>query len=167
MTLKPIDTLHQDELEQVTTPFYALGQLKSARQGHSRIQGFDSAWEICTNNYGSWDGNRRTHGFEQLCTHVENGDWVLVLDRSWPPLCPAYYQANGQWQVSRHVWETTARRQLESQAQTLQRQQREQKAFQSQHLPSSATEPQTESASGSDHTESGNTQLEYTRYIRR
>lgn len=148
MTLKRIEALREDELGQVTTPFYALSALKNAQLGYSRIQGFDAAWEGCTDSHGPWDWNHRARGFERLRTQIEQGVWVLVLDPSWPPISPAYRQVNGQWEVTRGVWETTVRHRLESRTQILQRQQREQKAFQSQNRPSSATEPHTESASG-------------------
>ena len=109
----------------------------------------NDAWETCIleqdPHRDHW--NHKAHGFERLCAKIEEGDWVVVLDKSWPPLAPAYAQVNGQWQLTRHIRETRLRQCLESQVQTIQRQQREQLALQSQNQPSSA-EPQSEPASG-------------------
>jgi hypothetical protein len=146
MELKPPEALRADELAHVTTPFYAVSQLKTAWLGHgAHIRGYDKALEACTDpQHQHWDYQR--HGFERLRTQVENGELVLVLDKSWEPMCPAYREVNGKWEVTRGVGEIAAHRRLKSQAQTIQREQREQKAFQSQHPPSH--EPETESASG-------------------
>ena len=148
LELKPIEALREEELGHVTTPFYALGQLRSARSGHCQIRGLHTAWEQCTHHYGTGDWNRRTHGFERLCTQVNNGEWVLVLDRHWPPMCPAYREINGQWTVDKNVREPVMRRRLETRVVIIQREQQEQKALQSQQPPSPTTESNTESASG-------------------
>ena len=145
MELKSPETLREEELAHVTTPFYAVGQLKSAWHSPYRIRGFDAALAACTDRHHR-HGDYQRHGFERLCTQVENGELVLVLDKSWEPMCPAYREVNGKWEVTRGVGEIAAHRRLESQAQTIQREQREQKAFQSQHPP--PREPETESASG-------------------
>ena len=149
LEIKPIEALRHAELPQVAAPWYAIGWLKNAQSGLCRVGGFNDAWEACIHELDPhrdhW--NHRAHGFERLCAKIKQGDWVVVLDKSWPPLAPAYALVNGQWQITQHVWEPGLRRRLESQIQTLQRQQREQEALQSRNRPPSA-EVQTEPASG-------------------
>lgn len=149
MTLKPIEAVREEELSSVAAPWCAISWLKSAHSGYCRIQGFNDLWEACIleqdSHHDHW--NHRTHGFERLCAKINQGDWVVVLDKSWPPLAPAYAQVNGHWQPTRHICEPPLRRRMETQARTIQRAQREEKAFQSQNHTSSA-EPQTEPASG-------------------
>ena len=146
MELKSPETLREEELAHVTTPFYAVGQLKSAWHSPYRIRGFDAALAACTDRHHR-HGDYQRHGFERLCTQVENGALVLVLDKSWEPISPAYHQVNGQWQVTRNIWDHSARDRLEYRLQAIQRQQREEKALQSQNRPSSA-EPPSEPATG-------------------
>jgi hypothetical protein len=138
------------ELGQVTTPFYAIGQLKSARAGYLRIRGFHTALESCTDAHGPWDWNYKERGFEHLCAEVEAGQWVLVLDPTWPPISPAYRQVNGQWEVARNVWSATFRNRFAARAQTLEREQCELGALQSRNQSSSVA-PETEPATGPGH----------------
>lgn len=149
LVLKPLEAVRAAELPQVAAPWYAINWLKQARSGYCRIGGFHNAWETCIQEidprHDHW--NHRAHGFEHLCAKIEEGDWVVVLDPSWPPLAPAYAQVNGQWQPTRHIGEPRLRRRLESQVQTIQRVQREQEALQSRNQLSSA-EVQTVPASG-------------------
>ena len=109
----------------------------------------NDAWETCVleqdPHRDHW--NHKAHGFERLCAKIEEGDWVVVLDKSWPPLAPAYAQVNGQWQLTQHIAQPRLRQRLESQIQTIERQQREQEVLQSRNQPSSA-EVQTLPASG-------------------
>lgn len=148
MTLKPIEAVREEELSRLAAPWCAISWLKSAHSGYCRIQGFNDLWEACIleqdSHHDHW--NHRTHGFERLCAKINQGDWVVVLDKSWPPLAPAYAQVNGHWQPTRHVWDPEARRRLESQGQTIQRAQREEETFQSRNRP--PTPEQIESASG-------------------
>lgn len=149
MTLKPIEAVREEELSSVAAPWCAISWLKSAHSGYCRIQGFNDLWEACIleqdSHHDHW--NHRTHGFERLCAKINQGDWVVVLDRGWPPLAPAYAQVNGHWQPTRHIGEPRLRQRLGSQVQTIQRAQREQEALQSRNQPSSA-QVQTEPASG-------------------
>lgn len=149
LELKPLDALRHTELPQVAAPWYAINWLKQARSGYCRIGGFHNAWEACIQEIDPrrdhW--NHQAHGFEHLCAKIEEGGWVVVLDKSWPPLAPAYTQVNGQWQLTQHIAQPRLRQRLESQIQTIQRQQREQETLQSRNQPSSA-EVQTVPASG-------------------
>ncbi len=146
LELKRLDNLRASELPQVATPFYAVGQLKSARAGYLRIRGFEAALESCTDPHTPFDRNFRERGFERLRQAVEQGDWVLVLDKSWPPISPAFQQVNDEWQVTHQVHSTELRHRLTRHAQILQQQQREQEILQSRNLPSSA--PVVEPAAG-------------------
>lgn len=147
LELKRLDTLKASELPQVATPFYAVGQLKSARAGYLHIRGFEEAWKSCTGHSGPFNGNdREQQGFDRLRQAVEQGDWVLVLDKSWPPISPAFQQVNDEWQPTHQVHSTELRHRLTRRAQTLEREQREWEALQSRNLPSSA--PVVEPAAG-------------------
>jgi hypothetical protein len=56
MELKRLDDLRRSELAQVTTAFYAIGQLKSAWAGHLRIRGVEKALDACTHHIpGDWN----------------------------------------------------------------------------------------------------------------
>ena len=149
LELKRIETLREGELPQVAAPWYAISWLNQAQSGYCRIQGFNDAWETCIREQDPhrYHWNHKAHGFEHLCAKIKQGDWVVVLDKSWPPLAPAYAQVNGQWQLTDHIWGPRLRQRLEHQVQTVQRQQREQETLQSRNQPSSA-EVQTVSASG-------------------
>ena len=115
---------------------------------YCRVRGFSDAWEACIQEQDPhrdhW--NHKAHGFEHLCAKIKQGDWVVVLDKSWPPLAPAYAQVNGQWQLTRHIWGPRLRQRLEHQVQTIQRQQREQETLQSRNRP--ATPEVVESGNG-------------------
>ena len=117
-----------------------MGALKDARAGHLKIRGFETAWESCIHQRDPWDWNYRQRGFERLRQAVEQGDWVLVLDPSWPPLSPAFQQINGEWQITRQAWPPALRSRLRSRAQTLEREQREWEALQSRNAPPAPTE---------------------------
>lgn len=149
MTLKPIEAVREEELPHVAAPWYARSWLKSARSGYCQMGGFHNLWEASIQEQDPhrqhW--NHRNIGFERLCDKINQGDWVVVLDKSWPPLAPAYYPLNEHWLLTHHVWEPEARQRLESQVQTIQRAQREEKALQSQNRPPTP-EPITEPAGG-------------------
>jgi hypothetical protein len=135
MELKRLADLRSSELGQVTAPFYAVGQLKNARAGYTRIRGFETAWESYTDHHGPWDWNHRERGFERLRQAVEQGDWVLVLDKNWPPISPAFQEVNGQWEASPQAWPPAFRDRLGARTQTLEREQREWEALQSRSAP--------------------------------
>ncbi|MEW5755693.1 MAG: hypothetical protein AB1810_05260 [Pseudomonadota bacterium] len=103
MELKRIEEVREDEQGLIAEPFYALNQLEGARARHCRIIWLEEWWQHLTNQQVSRDWQAGERGWQHLRSLVESGALVLVFHKSYPPLCPAYRNVNGQWQLDESV----------------------------------------------------------------
>ncbi len=134
LTLKPLATLSEEEIGLVTLPFFAVSYLKGSQRGCGTLSGYATALAACMDRHDRYCDHKQ-RAFERLCQQVEEAV-LVVLEKQ--PLSAAYYQVDGQWQVTKCVWGVFARTRLEQQLKHIEQQKHQQAFRQTQRVTASA-----------------------------